>query len=123
MKIRGIRALIKKELAGYFDSPTAYILLVVWSVAASYFFFRVAFLSNEASIRPLFEILPWLLLFFVPAATMRSLAAERKDGTLEVLLSHPINEAEVIVGKLVANVGFVLAALALTLPIPIGLSF
>src|SRR3990170_1590900 len=121
MKFSRIRALAKKEFSGYFDSPTAYVLLVVWSVAASYFFFRVAFLSNEASIRPLFEILPWLLLFFVPAATMRSLAAERKDGTLEVLLSHPISEAEIIAGKLAANVIFILIALALTLPIAIGL--
>src|SRR3990172_1888101 len=121
MKTSRIVALAKKELNGYFDSPTAYVLLVVWLAAASYFFFRAAFLINEASLRPLFELLPWLLLFFVPAATMRSLAAERKDGTLEVLLSHPINEAEVVAGKLLANVGFILAALALTLPIAIGL--
>jgi len=118
-----IRALVKKELNSYFDSPSAYVLFIVWLVAASYFFFRAAFLNNEASLRPLFELLPWLLLFFVPAATMRSLAAEKKDGTLEVLLSHPISEAEVIIGKLVANVVFILIALALTLPIPVGLAF
>ncbi len=122
VKIRSIRALIRKELVGYFDSPTAYVLLVVWSAAAAYFFFRVAFAGGEASLRPLFELLPWLLLFFVPAATMRSLAAERKDGTLEVLLSHPLSEAEVIAGKLAANVIFILIALALTLPIAAGLT-
>ena len=118
-----IIALVKKELKGYFDSPTAYVLLVVWLAAASFFFFRTAFTTNEASLRPLFDLLPWLLLFFVPAATMRSLAAEKKDGTLEILLSHPISEAEVIIGKLASNVIFVLIGLALTLPIAIGLSF
>lgn len=115
--------LVKKEIKGYFDSPTAYVLLVVWLAAVSFSFFRAAFTTNEASLRPLFDLLPWLLLFFVPAATMRSLAAEKKDGTLEILLSHPISEAEVIIGKLASNVIFILIGLALTLPIPIGLSF
>ena len=119
---RRIWALVRKEMKSYFDSPVAYVLLIVWLVTVSYFFFRAAFLMKEASLRPLFEILPWLLLFFIPAVTMRSLAAEKKDGTLEVLLTQPISEVEVIAGKLMANVIFVFIALALTLPIPIGLS-
>ena len=117
-----IWTLVRKEMKSYFDSPVAYVLLIVWLAMASYFFFRAAFIMKEASLRPLFEILPWLLLFFVPAVTMRSLAAEKKEGTLEVLLTQPISEAEVIAGKLIANSMFVLIALALTLPIPIGLS-
>ena len=120
--IRRIRILAAKELKSFFDSPFAYVLLIVWLVISSYFFFRAAFLMGEASLRPLFELLPWLLLFFVPAVTMRSLSAEKQDGTLEVLLSHPINEVEIIAAKLIANVGFVVIALLLTLPIPLGMS-
>lgn len=112
----------RRELKSFFDSPTAYVVLIVWSVISSYFFFRAAFMIGEASLRPLFELLPWLLLFFVPAVTMRSLAAEKKDGTLEVLLTQPVNEAEVVAGKLAANVLFILIAMVLTLPIPLGLS-
>lgn len=119
---RMIWVLARKELKGFFDSPAAYVLLTVWSAMAAFFFFRAAYLAREASLRPLFELLPWLLLFFVPAVTMRSLAAERKDGTLEILLSHPISELEVVAGKLAANVLFMLTALVLTLPIPLGLS-
>ncbi len=120
--IRRVLTLAKKELKGYFDSPTAYVLLTIWLALVSYFFFRAAYLIGEASLRPLFELLPWLLLFFIPAVTMRSLAGEKGEGTLEILLSHPISELEVVVGKLVANTVFVLTALALTLPIPLGLA-
>ncbi len=119
---RRVWVLARKELKGFFDSSMAYVLLTVWSALSAYFFFRAAYLIGEASIRPLFEILPWLLLFFVPAVTMRSVAAEKKEGTLELLLSHPISEAEVVAGKLVANVLFMLSALLLTLTIPLGLS-
>ena len=90
-------ALVKKDLKGYFDQPTGYILIVVFVALISYWFFRSAFLSAEASLRPLFTVdftverpsLPWLLALFVPAATMRLLAKERRDGTFEILLTHP----------------------------------
>jgi len=119
---RRIWILARKELKAFFDSPTAYVLLTVWAAVTAFFFFRAAYLIGEASIRPLFELLPWLLLFFVPAVTMRSLAGEKQDGTLEILLSHPISEAEVLAGKLVANVLFLLTAMLSTLTIPLALS-
>lgn len=122
MMIRRVWVLARKELKAHFDSPTAYVLLTVWAAIVAFFFFRAAYLIGEASLRPLFELLPWFLLFFVPAVTMRSLAAEKKDGTIELLLSHPISEAEVVIGKLLANVLFMLTALGLTLTIPLGLS-
>ncbi len=120
--LRRIWILAHKELKAFFDSPTAYVLLTVWSAVTAFFFFRAAYVMGEASIRPLFELLPWLLLFFVPAVTMRSLAGEKKDGTIETLLSHPISEIEVVAGKLVANVLFMMSAMLVTLTIPLGLS-
>ncbi len=119
---RRIWILARKELKSFFDSSTAYVLLTVWAAVTAFFFFRAAYLIGEVSIRPLFELLPWLLLFFVPAVTMRSLAGEKQEGTLEMLLSHPISEAEVVAGKLVANVLFMLTAMLLTLTMPLGLS-
>ena len=91
-------ALVKKDLKGYFDQPTGYILLVVFVSLLAWSFFRSAFLTDEASLRPLFTInfavenpsIPWLLALFTPAATMRLLAEEQRDGTLEILLTQPI---------------------------------
>src|SRR4029079_5165245 len=68
-------------------------------------------------------LLPWLLLFFVPAVTMRTLAEDSRSGVLEVVLSQPVTELELLAGKYLGSVLFLCTALALTLPIPIALSF
>lgn len=113
----------RKEHRSYFDSPVAYVLLVIFLAASAFFFFRAAFAMGEASLRPFFDLLPWLLLFFVPAVTMRSFSAERKDGTLEILLTQPVTEFELMLGKLLGNLLFMVVALVLTLLMPIALSF
>jgi ABC-2 type transport system permease protein len=119
--MRNIWTIARKELRGYFDHPTAYILLVVFLGINLFFYFRSAFLIQQASLRPLFELLPWILLFFVPAVTMGALAEEKRHGTLEVVLSHPIQEYELLIGKYVGNVLFVAIALAGTLLVPLTL--
>jgi ABC-2 type transport system permease protein len=119
--MRNIWTIARKELRGYFDHPTAYILLVVFLGINLFFYFRSAFLVQQASLRPLFELLPWILLFFVPAVTMGSLAEEKRHGTLEVVLSHPIQEHELLIGKYVGNVLFVAIALGGTLLVPLTL--
>jgi ABC-2 type transport system permease protein len=121
--MRNIWTVARKELRGYFDHPTAYILLVVFVAINAFFFFRSAFLISEASLRPMFDLLPWVLLFFVPAVTMGALAEEQRHGTLEVMLSHPLSEAQLLVGKYVGNLLFLLIALASTLLIPITLAW
>jgi ABC-2 type transport system permease protein len=67
------------------------------------------------------DLLPWVFLFFVPAVTMRALAEDLRAGTLEVVLAQPISEAELLVGKYLGQLLFILIALALTLAIPVGL--
>lgn len=123
MKFNNIKAVIKKELKGYFNHPLGYILLAVFLGLGNFFFFRAAFVSGEASVRPFFELLPWLLLFLVPAATMKALAAEQKEGTIEVVLAQPISEIELIAGKFLGNWIFVLIAIGITLTLPLTLSF
>jgi len=117
--MRNIWTIARKQLRGYFDHPTAYILLVVFLVINNFFFFRGVFLFGEASLRSMFDLLPWILLFFVPAVTMGSLAEERRHGTLEVTLSHPIHDHEFMLGKYAGDVLFLGIALAGTLPIPL----
>lgn len=112
---RNVLTVAGREVRGYFDQATAYILLVVFLVTNFYFYFRTVLVSGEASLRPMFELLPWLLLFFVPAVAMRSLAEERSRGTHELVLAQPIRETEYILGKFLGVTGFLAVALAGTL--------
>lgn len=116
-----IRAVAQRELRALFDLPTAYILLVVFIGVNDFLFFRQVDLYGVASLRPMLDLLPWLLLFLVPAVTMRSLAEDVRSGTLEVVLAQPITELELLLGKYVGQVLFLWLALALTLLIPVGL--
>ena len=117
------RALILKDLRAYFDQPTGYVLVVLFVGILSYLFFRSALASSEASLRPLFQLpLPWALAVLVPAATMRLLAEEERDGTIELLLTHPVREIDVVLSKFVAGWIFIAVGLGATLGIPILLS-
>lgn len=113
----------KKELKDLFDQPAAYVLIVIFLAVCSYFYFKSAFLSEIASMGPLFEILPWVLMLFVPAITMRSLAAEKREGTLELLLTRPLMAWHVLAGKALGNFIFITLPLLVTLTIPATLTF
>src|SRR2546427_5616755 len=112
----------RRELKALFDQPTAYILLVVFIAVNGFLCFRQLDLYGVASLRPMFDFLPWVLLFLVPAVTMRALAEDARSGTLEVVLAQPINELELLLGKYVGQVLFLWLALAITLTIPLGLA-
>ena len=117
-----IRTIARRELKALFDQPIAYILLVVFTGVNALLFFREVELYNAASLRPMLDFLPWLLLFLVPAVTMRALAEDLRSGTLEVVLSQPVTELELLLGKYSGQVLFLLIALAITLTVPLGLA-
>lgn len=117
-----ILPIFKKELRSYFNSPIAYIFLTVFLVLSSWLFFRTYFLVNQASMRVFFDLLPWIFLFLVPALTMRLWAEEKKAGTIEVLMTLPIKDYEVVLGKFLASWVFLLIALVLTFILPIIVS-
>jgi ABC-type uncharacterized transport system involved in gliding motility auxiliary subunit/ABC-type transport system involved in multi-copper enzyme maturation permease subunit len=112
----------RRELKALFDLPTGYVLLVAFLAINAFLFFRQAYLSQVASLRPMLDVLPWEFLFFVPAVTMRSLAEDIRGGQLEVVLAQPLSELELLLGKYLSSVLFLWIALALTLVIPLGLS-
>jgi gliding motility-associated transport system permease protein/gliding motility-associatede transport system auxiliary component len=116
-----VRIIARREVKALFDLPTAYILLVIFIGVNDFLYFRQAELYGLATLRPMLELLPWLLLFFVPAVTMRALAEDVRAGTLEVVLAQPITERELLFGKYLGQVVFLWIALALTLAIPLGL--
>lgn len=112
----------RREVKAMFDHPTAYVLLVVFVAVNAFLFFREAFLVDQASLRPMLDMLPWMFLFFVPAVAMRTLAEDSRSGVLELVLAQPITELELLLGKFVGAVCFLWIGLALTLPIPLGLA-
>ena len=118
--IRQILLVSRRELRSFFDQPTAYILAVAFLGLGLYLSFRSLYAMSVASLRPFFDLLPWLLVVFIPAVTMRSLAEERRGRTLEWLIAQPLSETEVVVGKFLGSWLFVLITLAGTLPMAIG---
>jgi ABC-type uncharacterized transport system involved in gliding motility auxiliary subunit len=117
-----ILSIARRELKALFDQPIAYILLVVFTGVNGFLCFRQLDVYGVASLRPMLDFLPWLLLFLVPAVTMRAIAEDARSGTLEVVLAQPLSELELLLGKYAGQVLFLLLALAITLAIPLGLA-
>lgn len=109
----------KRELAAYFDSPVAYVFIVIFLLLAGFFTFTFGafFDRGEASLGAFFIWMPWLFLFLVPAVGMRLWSEERRSGTMELLLTFPITTWQAIAGKFLASWLFLAIALALTFPV------
>jgi ABC-2 type transport system permease protein len=120
-----IKAIMKRELGGYFTSPIAYVFLVIFLLLTGFFTFTVGnfFERGEASLVSFFTWHPWLYLFLVPAVGMRLWSEERRLGTLELLLTLPITTWQAIVGKFLASWAFLALALALTFPVVITVNW
>jgi len=115
-----IRAVALRELRSYFNSPIAYVFLLVFAGSALFTFFNVgAFFSRGlADLRPLFDAVPFLMVLLVPALTMRLWAEESKQGTFEVLMTLPARDYELVAGKFVASWALLAGGLGLTLGLP-----
>jgi len=121
-----IKTITKRELAGYFSSPVAYVFIVIFLLLMGFFTFMAGgfFERGQASLDNCFFLWhPWLYLFLVPAAGMRLWAEERRVGTLELLLTMPITAWQAIVGKFLASWIFLLLALVLTFPVVITVNY
>ncbi|MCP3143225.1 ABC transporter permease subunit [Pyxidicoccus xibeiensis] len=112
-------AVARREFRSFFNSPVAYIVIGVFLVVAGWLYFSTVFVAGQASLRGFFSIAPVLFVVFAPAVTMRLVAEERKTGTLELLLSMPLRDWEVVAGKFLAALGMVAVGLLWTLPYPL----
>lgn len=113
--MRQITALVRRELIAYFSSPLAYIVMTAFLLLQGFIFYLILSFTNQpgAGVMTPFELMFggtmffWLfLLFLVPVITMRLVAEERRSGTIEVLLTSPITEAQVVIGKFLAALAF-----------------
>ncbi len=119
MTLRHVRTVAGREMRAYFNSPIAYVFLLVFAGSALFTFFNInAFFSRgQADLRGLFNAVPLLTLFLVPALTMRLWAEEAKLGTMEVLLTLPVRDLDLVAGKFLASWALLGVGLALTLPL------
>src|SRR3954462_3361669 len=120
-----IKTIAKREIAGYFASPVAYVFIVIFLLLCGFFTFMLGgfFERREASLMSFFIWHPWLYLFLVPAAAMRLWSEERRQGTMELLLTMPITTWQAIVGKFLASWLFLGLALALTFPVVMTVNY
>ena len=128
-------AIAHKELKGYFSSPIAYVLIGVFALIYGMFFMAVLYIFDEQSrqfgqfgggqppfnvndqlIQPVFSNMNVVLLFILPLITMRTYAEEKRSGTMELLLTAPVTDIQIVVGKFIGAMGLIAAMLAVTLP-------
>lgn len=111
--------IVRRELQSFFDSLMAYIMLVAFLGFSGFFTWisgNDVFYVGQASLQSFFSIAYWTLFFFIPALTMRQLAEEKKTGTLEMLLTKPVSDWQIVFGKFLSTLILIAIALLLTLP-------
>lgn len=121
---RNTTLVVRKELGAYFTSAIAYVFMVAFLAgsAANLVWMQGFFDVNQASMRLYFEWMPWVYLVLLPALTMRIWSEERREGTIELLLTLPMSPSAVLIGKFIASWLFLALTLLLSLPIPILIS-
>ena len=113
--MRNLKIVYLKEMRSYFNSPMAYIFLVIFSIINGYFFTRTFFLFNQSDMRSLFNIIPLVYLFFIPAVTMSLIAREKNLGTMEITSTLPLKDIDFVAGKFLAALSLVLTGLLVSL--------
>ncbi len=117
--INSVINVMRRELAGYFSTPVAWVFIVIFLVMAGVFTFYLGnfYARGISDMDPFFQFHPWLYLFLVPAIAMRLWAEERRSGTIELLLTLPLTTWQAVLGKFLAAWLFVGLALLLTFPV------
>jgi ABC-2 type transport system permease protein len=120
-----IKTIFKRELSSYFATPVAYVFIIIFLVLASALTFQMGsfYEAREASLSAFFNFHPWLYLFLMPAVSMRIWAEERGSGSIELLLTLPIQQRDAVIGKFLAAWAFAGIALALTFPLWITVNY
>lgn len=120
-----IMIIARRELAGYFATPLAYVFILIFLMLSGAFTFYLGnfYERGQADLQPFFAFHPWLYLFLIPAISMRLWAEERKSGSIELLLTLPVTMMQAVLGKFLAAWAFAALALMLTFPIWITVNY
>lgn len=110
-----IIAIAKKELAAFFKSPTAAIVLVVTISAFNVFFYLIIGERKEASLREVFKVMEFFFIFIIPVLTMGVFSEEKRSGTMEFLMTTPTTNTEIVIGKFLGSLGFFSVLMGITL--------
>ena len=110
-----ITAIWNKEFKDYFLTPIAYMVIAVFLVVVGWFFFSTFFIKSQATLRDLFQLLPVVFAFVVPALTMRLISEELSLGSYELMATLPVRPAQIVLGKFLACLCLIGAMLAPTL--------
>ncbi|MDN5280560.1 MAG: gliding motility-associated transport system permease protein [Clostridiales bacterium] len=123
--MRNFKAILKRELKSYFESPVAYVFIVIFLLATTgcTFFISRFFENRTATLEPFFVWHPWLYLFLVPAVGMRLWSEERKSGTIELLFTLPVTMGQALAGKFIAAWLFLGIALLMTFPMVLTVAY
>jgi len=113
--MHNILTIYRKELRSFFNTPMAYIFLVVFALVNGYFFTNTFFLYNQSDMRSLFGIVPLVYLFFIPAVSMGLISREKSLGTIEIITTLPVRERDIVIGKFLAGLSLILIALLTTI--------
>lgn len=121
--MKNIGFILKRELGTYFNSAVAYIVVILFLIITGALFWLNFFQDiNILSMRSFFDQAPLFLAFFAPAITMGLFAEEKRSGTLELLMTMPVSDFEIVAGKFLAAVGLLTVVFAMTLVYPYSLS-
>ncbi|MFO7870907.1 MAG: ABC transporter permease [Kiritimatiellia bacterium] len=117
--------IFKREIKSYFESPVAYVFLIVFLMLLGFLTFAVSryYEAGQADLRMFFFWHPWVYLLLVPAASMRLWAEERRSGTIELLLTLPFTITQAIMGKFLAAWAFLTLGVVLTFPIVVTTAY
>ncbi|MBM4159072.1 MAG: ABC transporter, partial [Ignavibacteria bacterium] len=102
--MNNILSIYRKELRSYLYSPIPYILIIVFMIITGWFFTTNLFLNEVVSLRGVLDVIPFILLFYIPAISMRTFSEEKKSGTIELLMTKPITEYDVVIGKFLSTI-------------------
>lgn len=108
-----------KELKHYFYNPLGYILVILATLIVNVLFIRDIYAVGLVSMQPFFQTMYWVLALLIPALCMRSFAEERKTGTIETMLTMPLGEKEIALGKLFAVLSLIGITFVLSLVLPV----
>ena len=103
--------IFKRELKSFFDSPMAYVFLIVFALLNGWFFTTTFFLYGQSDLRTLFNIVPLVYLFFIPGITMGLNSREKGLVTIEIISTLPIEDRDIVIGKYLSAVALITIAL------------